>query len=58
MERRQNTTGSAPWRGSASVSQIPVTSNIKFVCFSVLTTDGVYGLAAPDSEPTPVRDEL
>jgi len=23
-----------------------------------LTTDGVYGLAAPDSEPTPVRDEL
>ena len=28
------------------------------VFFSVLTTDGVYGLAAPDSEPTPVKDEL
>ena len=26
--------------------------------FTVLTTDGVYGLAAPDSEPTAVRDEL
>ena len=34
------------------------TKKIQNPIFTVLTTDGVYGLAAPDSEPTAVRDEL